>query len=675
MTLDRLLNPKTIAVIGGTQAELAIEQSRLLGFEGEIWPIHPSRETMAGHQVYATVGDLPGVPDAALVAVNRHMSVDVVHQLAAIGAGGAVCYAAGFAESGPEGLELQSRLVDHTMPVIGPNCYGLINGKLGAALWPDVQGCRRLSPGQRGAAIITQSGNVALNLTMNTRGLDFTHVVSIGNQAGVRIEDCVAHLAADPDVAAIGLHVESIIDSVAFGEAAIVAHANQTPIVVLKTGSSAIATGIAATHTAAISNPADVYNALFARYGILTVSSVNELAATLSMLVDVGPLAGNRMVSLSCSGGEASLVADRGEAHGIAFAPFDSAQAERVAATLSDVVAITNPLDYHTFIWGDQAKLEACFRAALDGPCDVAMLVLDWPTAGDASSWNAAVDAIADAARTTGTPTVVVATLPENMPEELQVRLRAAGVGVAYSLDEALSATAAAAQAGAWLRRSAPARHTPARIRAEAEVTLDEATGKKLLAEAGIRVPTGRTGRVESIDTTDIEFPIVAKALGLDHKSDSGAVILDIADSEQLSAALARLDGLGAGVLIEEQIDGAVAEILLAVRREWPIGNVLVMGWGGTMVEAIDDTATLLLPVPDAELRAAIDGLRVGRVLCGHRGEPAADVAAIIAVAQKLESLLRADSAIAEIELNPVLALPDGAVAVDAVVVVNKGAV
>ena len=386
MNLGRLLNPRSIAVIGGQPAARAIEQSDRLGFEGDIWPVHPTRNEVGGRPAFRSLDELPGVPDAAFVAINRKLTVEAVHQLAAMGVGGAVLYASGFAEAGPDGVSLQQELIEgHDMALIGPNCYGTINALNGAAMWPDVHGCRRVD---RGPALIGQSGNITLNMTLNQRGVDFAYALSLGNQASVAIEDCVLHLAADPRVTAIGIYLESITDSAAFGRAATAALESGTPIVVLKTGRSATAGIISASHTAAMSSSSDAYSALFEHYGIIEVDTLPALMTALSFVDTIGPLNGNRLISLSCSGGEAALVADRAFEHDVVFEPLTEKHASRIKATLSDLVAMTNPLDYHTFIWGDEEALTECFSEALGGPMDAAMLVLDWPDDdNDDSDW------------------------------------------------------------------------------------------------------------------------------------------------------------------------------------------------------------------------------------------------------------------------------------------------
>ncbi|TIX78559.1 MAG: acetate--CoA ligase family protein, partial [Mesorhizobium sp.] len=186
--LERLLRPRTIAVFGGAQAAAVVAQSIKMGFAGEIWPVHPTKEKVAGRKAYRSVADLPAAPDAAFVGVNRHLTIEVVKALAERGAGGAVCFAAGFLETeayDEDGERLQAELVAAAgqMPIIGPNCYGLINYADGALLWPDQHGGIRLAEGGRGVAIITQSSNIAINMTMQKRGLPIAFLMTAGNQA------------------------------------------------------------------------------------------------------------------------------------------------------------------------------------------------------------------------------------------------------------------------------------------------------------------------------------------------------------------------------------------------------------------------------------------------------------------------------------------------------------
>ena len=184
--LSRLLRPRSVAVIGGgAWAAQVIGQSRRMGYDGAIWPVHPKATEVAGVAVFAGLADLPGPPDAAFIGINRYATIDTVGELAAMGAGGAVCFASGFAEAMAEdaaGGDLQAALVaaGGEMPILGPNCYGLINALDGALLWPDQHGCERV---ERGVAILTQSSNIAINLTMQRRALPLAYVVTLGNAA------------------------------------------------------------------------------------------------------------------------------------------------------------------------------------------------------------------------------------------------------------------------------------------------------------------------------------------------------------------------------------------------------------------------------------------------------------------------------------------------------------
>ena len=190
MSFERLLKPRTIAIFGGAQAQEVIRQSDLLGYKGEIWPVHPKNTEILGRKVYRSVKDLPESPDAAYVGVNRYLTIDIVRDLAEQEAGGAVCYATGFIEAGEEGWELQESLLKASgkMPLVGPNCHGILNYIDGAMLWPDQQGGRRAG---EGVAIITMSSNVGFNLTMQRRGLPIAYMLSLGNKLKFDLQDAI----------------------------------------------------------------------------------------------------------------------------------------------------------------------------------------------------------------------------------------------------------------------------------------------------------------------------------------------------------------------------------------------------------------------------------------------------------------------------------------------------
>jgi len=684
--LRRLLRPRSIAFVGGRHAELALRQSRAIGYDGAVWPVNPGRESLGGLPCYPSLAALPAPPDAALLAVPAAATVEVVAELAAMGAGGAVCFATGFAEVGEEGAALQQRLVAAAgeLALVGPNCTGLLNYLDGAALWPDEQGGARC---ERGAAILSQSGNVAINLTMQDRSLPLAYVVSLGNQAGLGIADYLEGLLDDPRVTAIGLYLEQLRDVPAFARAARRALAQGVPIVVVKLGASESGARSVMSHTSALAGADALYQALFDRLGVVRVESPAALIETLKLFTVAGVPRGRRLLSLSCSGGEAALVGDLAAARGLPldFPQPDPAQAGRLSDLLRvPAAAVANPFDYNTAHWGDAAALEPAFAVALEG-LDLGLLLLDYPRAdrGETAAWEASEEAFIAAARASGCVAAVAATLGESLPPAARARLAAAGVAPLQGLAEALGALAAAGDYGA--RRAAllaepavPPLAAPALAAGEG-VILDEAAGKALLAAHGLAVPEGRLVPAEAVPAAAAElgWPLVLKAVhpALPHKTEAGAVALNLRSEEELAKALAAMRARLAGgpaaearFLVERMVADAVAEVILGLQVSPPFGPALLLGSGGILAELVGDSVSLLLPTDAATLRAALGRLKVARLLAGWRGRPAGDLEAVVAAALALARFAEAEAGrLLECDVNPLLVRPagQGAVAAD----------
>ena len=681
--LGRLLRPRSLAFVGGAAAELAIDACRSFGFSGDMWAVNPGRE-LRGLPTFASAAELPAGVDAAFVGVDRHASIEVVRQLAAGGTGAAVCHASGFAETGEAGAALQDELMAAAagMPLLGPNCYGALSAPTGAALWPDVHGLTRCD---RGVALLSQSGNIAVSLTMQRRGLDVAWVVTLGNQADVGICEAFEAVVADEAATGVGLCIEGFDDVERFVAAAAAARSRGLPVVALKLGTSESSEAIAVTHTASLVGDDAAYEALFARLGVHRVDTLPELLDTLAVLGAVGPLRGNRLVSLSCSGGEAALIADRSRDRNLSFPSFSGDHAARVEAALDGRVAITNPLDYHTFIWGDQDRLTGCFSAALAAdapgsgraPFDAALLVLDFPADGlDRSRWWPTLHAFAAACTATGTRGVVAASLAENMPADARSRSADLGLAACGDLDTALASLEAAA---AWGRQppvldaSWP---VPARGSDLGSRVVPEHEAKPRLATARIAVPDGVVVTADGAPAAaaEIGFPVVVKAVGATHKTDAGGVAVGLNDAGTVAAAARTMtaDGDGA-VMVESCVTGAVAELLIGVRSAPPVGMLLTLGAGGTLAELFDDTASLLLPVSAEEVLEALRSLRIWPLLAGHRGGPPAAVDVVVEAVTALGVLVRDDPSIIEVEINPLVVTPHAAVAVDALMVLADG--
>ncbi len=672
--LSRTLNPRSVALFGTSPAQSVIEQCQKLGFAGELWPIHPTRESIAGVRCFKSVADLPHAPDVAFIAVNRHATIDVVAQLSKIGTGGAVCYASGFAESGlqsgVDGNALQQQLIMAAgeMPLLGPNCYGYINALDGVALWPDQHGCK---PETSGSAIVSQSGNVGLNLTLQQRELNLAYMVTVGNQAVAGVEDCLEVFINDSRVTSIGLFIEAIVDPVRFARLAHYAAQRNLRIVALQTGRSEAGALIAASHTASLAGRRRAYEALFARCGVAMVNTPAELVETLKLLNQGGALTGNKLVSLSCSGGEASLVADLSEKTSLRFDPFSAEHHQRINSTLTELVTVGNPFDYHTFMWGDRMATANTFTQVMNGPQDATLLILDTPPRPDqqSDSWAVAAQSLGDAARTTNRRGVVVATLPECVTPGVRAAANEAKLVVLQGLQESLTALDAAAWLGAHLPGELPA---PVSMPNKTKL-INESDAKNLLRQNGVSVPNGAQCSRQDIAASaqKIGFPITLKGLGLAHKSESGAVRVGIKSQDELTLAVQSMPKEVTDFLVEQTITDVVAEVLVSVRRDAPVGWLITLGAGGIYTELWRDTVCLLAPATDTEIRNAILSLRIAPLLNGYRGKPAGDLDALVALTQKVIALTL-NEGLVEVELNPVLVTKTSAVAVDALMIAES---
>jgi acyl-CoA synthetase (NDP forming) len=677
-SLQRLLRPKSIAVIGGTQAEIAAVNCDNLGFTGEIWPVNGNRESIAGRRCFARIEDLPAAPDAAIVVIPAEPTVEAVALLAGMGAGGAVCFASGFREVRGDGTERQDRLVAAAgdMPVLGPNCHGFVNCLDGAALWPDQHGAVRA---ERGVALITQSGNIGLNLTMQQRSLELAYLVTLGNQAAIGIPECVETLAGDERVTAIGLHVEGLGDIGAFERAAATARAAGTPIVALKTGRSDTGAEIAMSHTASLAGPDGLYDALFERLGIARVHTIPELLETLKLLSVVGPLPGNRICSMSCSGGEASLMADLAEGRKVEFPPMTPQHRERVAATLNELVSVSNPLDYHTFIWGQEDEIAATFTAMMSGGYDLSMVVLDFPRQDrcDISTWWPTVNGLARAAEATGGRAAVLASMQESMPETVGAQLIERGIVPMTGMAECFTAIECANLIGRAgvdgpspdLLSPRPPAHADSRV-------YDEWDSKRMLAASGLALPEGAlvTSATEAVAAAEaLGYPVAVKAVSAEiaHKTEAGAVSLNLHDGDAVEMAATRMLEVAKRVLVEKMVTDGVAELIVGVDRDAQFGPYLVIGFGGILVELIADSRTLLLPTNRSQVLGALQALKTAPMLSGYRGLPPADLDAAVEAILAVADFAGAHAGeILELDVNPLIVRPAGlgAVAADALI-------
>ena len=667
MSFERLLQPRSIAVFGGSAAAEVIRQCDRMGYDGELWPVHPKKTEILDRKAYRSVEELPGSPDAAYVAVNRHLTIDIVRDLSARGAGGAICYATGFTEAGEQGAALEQELREACgeMPLIGPNCYGLLNYVDGAMLWPDQQGGRRV---EEGVAIITMSSNVAFNLTMQRRGLPIAYVVSLGNKLRFDLDDAVRTFAAQDRVSAIGLYLESISDPRAFEDAVGVARELGKPIVAIKTGRSEVARRIVVSHTASLAGSDDLVDALFERVGVARVHSLEELMEALKVLHVLGPLPGGRVGAMSTSGGDLTLIGDAMIGTSLSMPPLSEQGAERVAATVHERMVVANPLDYQMFDWNNAERLAETFTAFLAERFDVTLCVLDYPRADkcDPSDWDGAERGFIQAAGRTGAATAVLSTFTDTMPEPLAERLIDEGIVPLAGIDTGLAGIQAAVDVGlAWARGPClPLLADVSRQDGMRVELLDEAKSKSVLAKYGVPVPVSKvvrdTGEAAAA-AAEIGFPVVVKALGVAHKTDVGGVSLGLTTEDAVVAAVGGMTHLAASYLIERMVEDVVAELIVGVARDEQFGPYLIVGGGGILVELMRDNRSILLPVDRERVLATLESLKCAPLFAGFRGRPRADLSAAADAILAIAGLVEDDpAAIAELDVNPLMLLAEG---------------
>ncbi|NML99016.1 acetate--CoA ligase family protein [Paraburkholderia sp. RP-4-7] len=687
--LRRLLNPASIAFIGGRSIAGAVQRCRDFGFTGDIYLVNPTHAEIDGVRCYASITELPSAPDAVFVAVPAAQTVGVVRDLAARGAGGAVAYASGFSEMGGDGAALQASLLEAAgdMAVLGPNCYGLLNGLNGSALWPVAHGAARVD---EGVAVITQSGNLAYNLSMSSRTVPFAYLVSVGNQAMVDVALLIDAFLDNPKVRAIGVHLEGLKNVHAFSAAAARALARGVPIVALKSGVSKLGAQLALSHTSSLAGSDALYDALFKRLGIIRVKDPVSLVETLKFLSLGGVPKNGKLAALATSGGDAGLVADLAETHGIEFPPVSAQGRATLQQVLPAYANIANPLDFTTTPWGNPDAMRVCCDALLsDGPGAAAM-ILDYPkeSTGERPDCDIAAHAFADSARRHGVIGAIISVFPDLTPPEHAAQMAAAGVAPLQGLSDGIAAIGAAMWYGATRSRILEADSLSALPVLQAgqgtgsSRLYDEWDSKRMLAEYGLTVPASERVAPANAPAAAqrLGFPVCVKIVSeqLPHKTEAGAVALKLDSPQAVAQAVERMTQSVAQyapevkverILVERMAGATILELIVGIKREEDFGLALVLGSGGVLVELIRDTATLLLPVREEDVRAALLGLKLAPLLTGYRGGPHADLDAVVHNVMAIARFAQAHAdRLMELDVNPLLVLEHDAVAVDALI-------
>ncbi|WP_165678325.1 acetate--CoA ligase family protein [Metapseudomonas otitidis] len=686
--LQRLLAPRHLAFVGGRSMARALKRCAEGGFPGAMWLVNPQYDELEGVPCVRSVAELPEGPDAVFVATNRDLTLQAVAELAAKEAGGVICYASGFAETGAEGEALQRRLLASAgdMALLGPNCYGLLDYLHGAALWPVAHGGQRV---EKGVAVLTQSGNFAYNLSMSDRSLPIAYMASVGNQAQLGVAELMDVLLDEPRVTAIGLHLEGLRNVPGFARAAYKALQKGIPLIALKTGVSQIGAELALSHTSSLAGSDALYDALFERLGVIRVSGPVSFIETLKAAACGNLPAGPRLAALACSGGDAGLIADYAERNGLALPKLVDAQRAELAQVLPDYANIANPLDFTTAIWGDGPALEKMLDSALQTEADAALLVLDYPgeETGERPQCDLLLELYCAVLERHGKVGFIASALPELLPRPARERLHAHGVAALQGVEDGLAAWGRIShyrqRRDALLARGEAALVPlcPQALEGEGRL-LDEWQSKQALKAFGLPLPRAAlsTPAQAREAAADVGFPLALKVVSaqLPHKTEAGGVALHLRNEAALEAALfdmrASIARHAPGVpfeqvLLERMANPPLAELIVGIKRENGFGLALVLGAGGILVELLKDSRSLLLPTTDAAIRDALLSLRSAPLLTGFRGRPAVDLEALVeAIRAVADYACEHVDSLLELDVNPLLADAEGAVAVDALI-------
>ncbi|MFD1985405.1 acetate--CoA ligase family protein [Mesorhizobium newzealandense] len=682
--LDALFRPKSVAFIGGSNLNPALKYHSDLGFSGDTWVVNPKYESLQGFPCFPWIEALPQAPDLAFIAIRREAALEAVGSLRIKGCRAIVCNAAGFAETGADGGNLQAELVAAAgdMAMLGPNAVGLVNFVDPMAAMMDQFGVHSV---EKGVAVVSQGGGLLCDAVFSDRGLPITHLVGGGNQAVTGMEACVDYLLDDPRVTAVGLSFESLRDVSVLRKAAAKALKLRKPIVAIKFGKTTAGAQAAASHTASMTGAGAAWEALFDRLGIISTNSESEFFETLKLFHSGQVPKGRRVLVTAVSGLLGVMLADHLSAAGFELPQPTGDRVARLREVLPLMATPGNPQDVTMGAWNDKDRQTAIYSALLDEGYDAALMVQNYPREGmwDISEYAAQVEALGAACRGRDVAAMQLAPMIDCFPAHARDHTQSLGLAAMQGLEECMRAMSH----GVWWRERreeliaagleqltvAPS------IVPEAGTYQDEASAKSLLAGAGVRVPKSRVSNPEKAHevAAEIGFPVVLKALDsrLLHKTEVGAVRIGLSSAKDVRDAVEKMrSDMGRLapniplnlVLVEAMAANTVAEVLASVTYDPSVGPVMMIAGGGVEAELWNDSTLVAAPFRREELSRALDRLKLAERVKGWRGRPAGDREALLDTLEAL-GLFAITEGAEEIEINPILVGREGALAVDAV--------
>ncbi|WP_422369242.1 bifunctional acetate--CoA ligase family protein/GNAT family N-acetyltransferase [Pelagibius sp.] len=711
--LDALFEPKSVALVGASRrpGSLGAVLARNLftgGFQGPIMPVHPRHEAIEGVLAYPSVEALPQAPDLAVIATPPETVAGLVKAFGDRGTRAAVIITAGFGEGdfvegGAAGETRRQAILDASKPnllrLVGPNCLGMMVPGIGLNA-----SFSHLAPLPGDLAFVTQSGAMVTAMLdwATPRGIGFSKIVSLGDKADVDFGDLLDYLAMDVKTRAILLYIESVVHARKFLSAARIAARNK-PVIVVKGGRHAEGAAAAASHTGALAGADAVYDAVFARAGLLRVYSLNELfdaAETLANLSHQRRRPGKggggsaRLAILTNGGGLGVLATDALIDEGGRLAPLSQETKQALDACLPATWSGANPVD----IIGDAsgARYRDALEALLKEPAADAVLVMHCPTA--IASARDAAEAVVETLAKAGKASKPVFTAWVGEQAVAEARRLFAREGIA-GYDTPEQAVRAFMHLEHYRRNQALLRRVPhpvpaaeqpdrssvrrllEKALAEEREWLSEAEAKAVLQAYGIPVVATEvvaTPEAAAEAAAAIGGPVALKILSRDitHKSDLGGVALDLQGEEAVREAAETMNRRIAGAQPQARLEGFTVqamcrrpkarELILGVVDDPQFGPVMLFGQGGTAVEVIADKALALPPLDPILAQAMMAETKVYRLLQGYRGEAAAALDEIAACLVRLSQLVADMPEVAEVDINPLLADSEGVIALDA---------
>ena len=676
--LSRLFDPRAIAVVGasaneekpGYQILRALEP-----FHGAVYPVNPRGGGILGHPVHRSLADVPGPVDLVALVLPAQHSVAVLEDAAAIGAGAAFMVSGGFGETGDAGAALEADIVGACraggLRLLGPNTSGFLRPSRGLAC-TFLPAAAELRPGPIG--IVAQSGGINLTLAMmaNAEGLGVSLAVGLGNAADLGVAETLDYLAADPETRTIVLHLEGVEDGRAVFDA-VRAAVPVKPVVALPVGKANLA-GFAESHTGALMGNHRLTCAALRQSGAVVVETLDDAldAAYALSVTRLKPARNPGIGVLTGQAGPGLLMTDTLRQAGTSVPELAPATVARIGGLLPPLTYMKNPVDTGRPDAGFDAVMEAL---AADGGIDAVLAY--------ALIEGGALDvgrAVARAAGKTPKPAVFATAGVPSETSELVDMLRGAGIPAFLAPDRAARAMAAMVADARHRAAAEPDGRgaAPPGIAPPLTGPIDEDAAKTLVSAYGIATPRRAVCRSRAeakAARAAMAGPVVAKVLdpGILHKSDVGGVHVGIETAAALIPALDAIDRIsGAGYLIEEMAPDGL-DLILGARNDPSFGPTVLLGLGGTAAEAVDDVAVALAPLGAGEVDGMIDSLAGSALFGPWRGAPAPDRAAIRGAVLGLARLIAEHPEIAEIDLNPVRACAEGAIALDALIVLRGG--